>query len=122
MENALLETGYGLRKLAIMVMDNATKILQLRQARDGKSELSVDAVFNKEEQELLEKIVPQLEGKTEKLKNPHPKHSLGRASWVIARLGGWKGYKTSRPPGMKTLKRGLDKFNDMLWGWKINSP
>ncbi len=102
-------------------MDSATKILQLRQARDGKSDVPAQRVFNEKEQEGLEKILPQIEGKTEKLKNPHPKGTLSRAAWVIARLGGWKGYASSRPPGMKTFKRGLDKFNAMVWAWTIDS-
>jgi hypothetical protein len=121
LENALLESGYGLRKLGIMVMDNAAKILQLRQAREGQTNLSADAVFDETEQQYLERILPTLEGNTEKLKNPYPVQSLSRAAWVIARLGGWKGYSTSRLPGMKTFKRGLDKFNIMVWAWEIDS-
>ena len=100
-------------------MDNTTKISQLIQARDGQSQLTVDALFNKEEQEVLDKMVSQLEGKTEKQKNPYPKRTLARASWVIARLGGWKGYKTARPPGRKTFERGLEKFDNAFEGWKL---
>jgi hypothetical protein len=121
LENALLETGYGLRKLGIMVMDNATKILQLRQARDGTSEVALESVFTQKEQEGLKKILSQLEGQTEALKNPYDPDQLSWAAWTIARLGGWKGYTSSRPPGMKTFKRGLDKFNAMLWAWDIDS-
>ena len=117
----MLETGYGLRKLAVMVMDSSVKILQLRQVREGNVNLPVATVFNEKEQKGLEKILPQLEGKTEKLKNPHPREQLSWAAWIIARLGGWKGYATSRPPGMKTFKRGLDKFNVMIWAWEIDS-
>ena len=121
MENALLETGYGLRKLGIMVMDNATKILQLRQVRDGNCEVPLETVFTPKEPEGLKTILPQMEGQTEALKNPHAADQLSWAAWIIARLGGWKGYATSRPPGMKTFKRGLDKFNAMLWAWEIDS-
>jgi len=100
-------------------MDNSTKILQLKQSRDGENNASINEVFTKDEQLLLEKIIPQLEGKTEKLKNPYPAGQLSRATWAIARLGGWKGYESSRPAGMKTLKRGLDKFNDRFFGWHL---
>ena len=121
LEHALLESSDGLRKLGIMVMDNATKILQLRQARQGQTDLQADAVFDEKEQRYIEKILPSLEGKTEKLKNPYPVNSLARAAWVIARLGGWKGYATSRLPGMQTFKRGLDKFNTMVFAWEMDS-
>src|SRR4051812_8249485 len=33
------------------------------------------------------------------LANPHPTDSLAWAAWIIARLGGWNGYASSRPPG-----------------------
>jgi len=121
LENALLETGYGLRKLAIMVIDNSTKILQLRQARDGRSEQPIETVFNDQEQQCLQTILPQLEGSTEKLINPYSQEKLSWAAWIIARLGGWKGYQSNRPPGMKTFKRGLDKFNNIFIGWSFNS-
>jgi hypothetical protein len=104
-----------------MAMDNATKILQLRQARDGKAEIPIQSVFTEKEQQGLNKVLPQLEGQTEKLKNPHDPGQLSWATWIIARLGGWKGYDSSRPPGMKTLKRGLDKFYIMLWAWDLDS-
>ena len=100
-------------------MDNSTKVLQLKHARDGNTNISMDDVFTKDEQLLIEKFIPQLEGKTEKLKKPYPIGQLSRATWTIARLGGWKGYKSSRPAGMKTLKRGLDKFNERFIGWHL---
>lgn len=102
-------------------MENAVKIMQLKQARDGKTDIKVSSVFTAQEQEYLERVLPTVEGKTEKLKNPHPKQSLARAAWIIARLGGWKGYASSRLPGTKTFKNGLDKFNAMAWAWSISS-
>jgi len=39
---------------------------------------------------------------------------------VDARLGGWTKDDKSRPPGVITLKRGLDRFNLIFIGWKIN--
>jgi hypothetical protein len=29
--------------------------------------------------------------------NPHPRRSLACAAWLVARLGGWNGYPSSRP-------------------------
>lgn len=117
----MLETGYGLRKLGLMVMECAIKIMQLKQARDGQTDIPVSSVFTSKEEEYLERVLPSLEGKTEKQKNPHPKGNLARAAWIIARLGGWKGYASSRLPGSKTFKRGLDKFNTMTWAWNLES-
>ena len=121
MENAQLETGNGLRKLGLMVMNSAIKIMQLKQARDGQTDIPLSTAFTDQEEKYLERILPELEGKTDKLKNPHPKKSLARAAWVIARLGGWKGYRSSRLPGTKTFKRGLDKFETIAWGWSLDS-
>ena len=44
-------------------------------------------VFTEPEIETLEVLVPTLEGKTERQKNPHPTRGLARACWVVARLG-----------------------------------
>ena len=104
-----------------MVMESATKIMKLKQARDGQTNIPTSVVFTKEEEGYIERLLPNLEGKTEKLKNPYPKGNLARATWVIARLGGWKGYASSRPAGSKTLKRGLDKFNDFAWAWNFQN-
>lgn len=119
LEAAELETGSGLRKLGILTMQAAVKVLQLRQARQENSEAHIDLVFNEQEQEYLKAILPSLEGQTEKLKNPYPPHLLIWAYWIIARLGGWCGYDSQRPAGVITLSRGLDKFQVMLLGYQI---
>lgn len=121
MENAQLETGYGIRRLALMVMESALKIMQLKQARDGEKDIPTSVVFTPKEEQYLERLLPALEGQTVKQKNPYPKGQLARAAWIIARLGGWKGYKSSRLPGTKTFKRGFDKFNAMVIAWDLNS-
>lgn len=101
-------------------MDNAVKIIQLRQAKAEDSNACISSVFDQKEVEYLERLLPTLEGKTKKLKNPYPPNTLSRAAWIIARLGGWKGYESSRPPGMKTFKRGLDQFNIMAYAWNLS--
>lgn len=67
--------------------------------------------------ECLKQINKQLKGKTQKLSNPYQLQSMLWAKWIIARLGGWKGYKSQRHAGPITLKRGLDKFTQIFNGW-----
>lgn len=116
LESSELETGFALRRLGILAMDSALQAMQLRQARDGQDNLPIEAVFSADEVEALEKVGPTLEGNTEKQKNPYPPKSLPWASWIIARLGGWKGYRSQRPPGVITFKRGLVIFKNIQWG------
>ncbi len=40
------------------------------------------------------------------------------ATWIIARLGGWKNYNSKRPPAPIVLKKGLDKFTAIYQGVK----
>jgi hypothetical protein len=122
LESSQLETGYALRKLGILTMEAAVKVLQLKQARDGDETLPIEVVFSDQEIKCLESIVPTLEGQTEKLKNPHDKKTLPWASWIIARLGGWKGYKNKRPPGVLILRSGLDKFKLICLGFELIAP
>ena len=71
----------------------------------------------------LRAINATLEGRTEKLKNPHPPTSLAWFAWIVARLGGWSG-STSRgykPPGPKTIARGLRRLDGHLTGWQLHS-
>ena len=60
------------------------------------------------------------EGKSKKLRNPYIKGSLPWASWVIGRLGGWSGYQSQRPAGIRTMINGLKKFEFIFLGWKLS--
>jgi hypothetical protein len=119
LEASELETGYALRKLGILTMEAAIQALQLKQARTGDETLGIDTIFTEQEVECLESILPEWEGNTDKQKNPFPSHSLPWATWIIARLGGWKGYKNNRPPGVLCLRNGLLKFKNIYYGFKI---
>ncbi len=113
--SAEVETVHGLKNLTAVALMAAVRVMQLVQARQGGSELRDTEVFDGREADLLEKLSPKLEGRTPSQKNPHPGHSLAFAAWVIARLGGWKGYSSSeRPPGPITMSRGLRRFQDMV--------
>lgn len=100
-ESSQLESGKGLKKLAVMAMEAALKILQLRQDRDGLCSVSVSVVFSDDEIEFAETVgQSRYEGKAQLQQNPHPKGSLARMSWIIARMGGWKGYQSTGKPGL----------------------
>jgi hypothetical protein len=120
-ESSQLESGKGLKKLTIIALQAALKILQLRQDRDGLCSISAYVAFNKEEMDFAEAVYQtNYKGTTPLQSNPHPKESLARMSWIIARIGGWKGYQSMGKPGPITLKRGLDKFNLMFQGLVVN--
>ena len=101
-------------------MEAATRILQLKAARTGETQLQLRDVFDKKEIECLELLNEKLNGRTKKQKNPYPKNHFCWASWIIARLAGWKEfYEKNNPPGNKTFTRGLEKFNVLMLGYSL---
>jgi Transposase DDE domain len=114
-ESSQLETADALMKLAILTALTACRVMQLVRARDGRAPQAACDLFEPGQIELLTVLQLQYEGRTARQKNPHPPATLAWAAWIIARLGGWKGYSTSEsPPGALTMRRGLDAF-DRLW-------
>jgi hypothetical protein len=95
-EGVLIEDETPLRNLVMATLVAAVVIQQLVHARDGQAGPGplrpITDAFEFEDQPLLEAFCAELEGKTERQKNPHPKGSLAYAAWVCARLGGWTGY------------------------------
>lgn len=118
-EASEVESYEALTNLATVALLAAVQVLQLVQARDGQTTQELKSVFSEQEIECLTKLNEKLEGATEKSKNPHPTTSLAFACWVIARLGGWKGYKKSRPPGPITMLKGLIRFYHILEGYYL---
>ena len=116
-EDSQLESGWALRKLTIMLLHNILRVMQMLIAYGSSEEEDAGLCFTKEEIECLNKLNKRSEGKTEKLKNPYKESTLKWATWIIARLGGWSGYISQRPPGPITLKNGLDKFKHVLMVW-----
>lgn len=116
-ESSQLETGESLSKLAIIALRAATQTMQLTLARDNKVNRPVSDVFTEEEIEVLSALQKKLEGKTVKQKNPHAFGKLSWAAWIIARLGGWKGYASEKPPGPITMIRGQIEFSSICHGW-----
>jgi hypothetical protein len=118
-EESELETGAALRKLLVMALMAAIQILQLRQARDGSTLQKPSLIFSNDQLLCMEDLLVRFEGKTEKQKNPHSRNNLAWATWMIARLGGWKGFASQRPPGVIILRMGLQRFHAIYEGWRI---
>jgi len=118
-ESSQVETAEALFKLAAIAMIAATKIMQLVLARDGTVDRPATDVVPEDQLPMLEALQRSLEGKTAKQKNPHATHSIAWLAWIIARLGGWTGYASERPPGPITMRRGWNRFEQMAQGWRL---
>lgn len=118
-ESSEMEKGKALKKVCIIALSIALGINQLRQARQDQTGISAEIMFTEAQVELLKILVPQYEGKTEKQKNPYKQKTLAWAAWTIARMGGWKGYACESPPGNKTFKWGLDRFDAAYEGFIV---
>ena len=119
-ESSQLTQYEKLRKLMVVALMGAVKVLQLLRARDGTTQQSLAATFEPDEQTFLTKLNSALEGNTQKQKNPHPNHSLAFGAWIIARLAGWSGYQSQRPPGPTDFFTGLQRFYDQYQGYLIS--
>lgn len=118
-ESSLVETGERLEKLVVMASSAALRTMQLTLAREGKSQRPASDAFTAQEIKVLQHVQPTLEGKTDKQKNPHRLATLAWAAWIIARLGGWKGYASERKPGPITMLHGLQAFASIHRGWAL---
>jgi len=101
-------------KFVTAVTVAAVTVMQLVKARDGTTDQVLADAFDPADQPILEALSAQLEGKTARQKNPHPKASLAFAGWVIGRLGGWTGYYGK--PGPRVMRQGLDDFQRIKFG------
>jgi hypothetical protein len=118
-ESSEVETFHGLSNLTTLALLAAVQTMQLVKARDGNTTQKIGDVFSKKEQNCIVLLNKKLEGNTQKSSNPFPLNSLAFASWVIGRLGGWNGYKKSRPPGPIIMTRGLARFYLILEGYYL---
>ena len=105
-----LETFDAILRQTSMVLHAACRVLQLTYARNRTDSQPIEEVFDPPERYVLQQVNERLQGNTEKQKNPFPQNQLSWAAWIIARLGGWKGYQSQKPPGPITMKTGLEKF------------
>jgi hypothetical protein len=119
LEATQLESITAIERLTVLALSVAVRILQLIQGRDNP-DLPATIAFSQEQQQCLSTFASTLEGKTPLQQNPYPPHSLPWATWIIARLGGWSGYKSQKPPGITTLIRGLEQFESISFGLKLS--
>lgn len=121
LEDSQLETAEGLLKLTAIATRAACMTMQLVHARDGRSGQPAALVFSPPEVQTLKALLPRIEGNTAAQRNPHPSNSLAWAAWIIAKLGGWDGYKSSKPPGPITFGNGLKAFHAIAIGWSLGN-
>jgi hypothetical protein len=119
MECLRQQEGGPLEKLVTAIVIAAITVMQLVAERDGTLRRPLSDAFDPADQPVLEKVSQNLQGKTEKQKNPHPGGTLAFASWVFARLGGWTGYYGK--PGPIVMLRGLTKFHAIKHGWNLRN-
>jgi Transposase DDE domain len=120
-EESQIETPEAIAKLALAVLIAALRTMQLVNARSGTTGQTLADAMDEAADPLVEILTRKLEGKTAKLKNPHPRGALARLAWVVGRLGGWDGYigRGYKPPGPITMTRGLARFDAIREGWEI---
>ncbi len=122
LEDSQVETADRLLKLTAIATHAAALIMQLVQARDGQRLQPASIAFTPDQIAALQAIeADQYTPRTAKQQNPHPIASLAWAAWIIARLGGWDGYSSSKPPGPITFKHGLDYFHGIAKGWSLRN-
>jgi hypothetical protein len=113
-EDSQIESAEGLTKLVAIATRVACIVIQLVQARNGGEELPAEFVFTPEEIEALRAINKTLKGRTELQQNHHRPNTLAWAAWIIAKLGGWTGYASHRPPGPITFHMGMARFQILV--------
>jgi hypothetical protein len=118
-EESQLETGGGLKKLAVIALQVALTTMTLKLSLSNSHKINANIIFSKEQLHFLSIYMEKLEGKTEKLKNPYESGSLKWATWAMGRLGGWSGYQSQGPPGYISIKNGSDRFYDKADGFQM---
>jgi hypothetical protein len=118
-EGSELEQGWAIRKLCILTLSSILKIIQMKLSYGEEEGQDINEVFSETEQLCLNDLNNKLAGTTAKQKNPFDKSKLNWATWIISRLGGWKGYASQRCAGLITMRNGLERFYLIYEGWMI---
>lgn len=119
-----IEDERPLRNLVMAALVAAVCVQQLVHARDGAQGQGglrpLTDAFEAQDASLLQALCRELEGKTERQKNPHPVSSLAYGAWVCARLGGWTGYYGK--PGPAVMFHGWKYFQAAKHGATLLNP
>jgi hypothetical protein len=119
-EDTLLETGWAIRKLILMQLSALLKIMQMNIAyARPEGGQPIEEVFTQEEVQVLRLMNDRLQGRTAKTKNTNDPKKTRWATWVVGRIGGWKGYDSQGPPGVICLKKGLDRLEHLIQGVRL---
>ena len=118
-EDSQIESPEKLQVLSLLCIGAAVRVMSLVESRGGTSNQKAIDIFSEDEISVLALIGKKMEGKTDLQQNPYDKGGLAWVSWIIARLGGWKGYPSESPPGPVTMLKGLQRFEMQLEGWKL---
>ncbi len=78
-----------------------------------------EPLFTTDQQQCAEAIMSRYEGKTKAQNNPYRKGSMRHYLWLIAHLGGWKGFASEAKLGPITMRRGFQCFAQMYEAWTI---
>jgi hypothetical protein len=110
-ESYQLETMAAIQRLTVLTLAVAVQLLQVLK---GREQPPWNRSLTPEQCHCWEQLASTLAGRTAKPQHPYPRESLAWASWVVARLGGWSGDRSQRPPGIKTWARGLREFEAIV--------
>jgi hypothetical protein len=118
-EETQLETGWAIRKLLVLLLNTTLRLMQIYLSYDEEESQPIKEVFSEEEIKCLQVIQEKQMRATPKTSNPFKPEKLSWASWIVARLGGWKGNRKQRAAGPIIIKRGLEKFEMIYQGWAL---
>lgn len=118
-EETELEYLDSILKQSLTTIKASFEVMQLLLARDQMEGQPIETVFEPQQIQCLKALDRKYQGRTAKQQNPYPPDQLSWATWILARMGGWKGIPSRRPPGPIILFRGLKRFNMTFEGWRL---
>lgn len=115
-----MEDGKALIKICLLSLPASLQIMKTWLIyKEADDHTSIQSAFSESQIKCMQFLSGRVQGKTEKQKNPYPPDTLRWAAWILARLGGWSGLQSQRPPGVVTFIRGYRKFELIYQGFSI---